>query len=97
MLKLGYGIELVWDVWNEQFSAFTYPLKATAYPTLALGVGICAGAGFGMHDHVHKAWSGQFTVWEGSIESSVWKFLSLEGGSVISTAPKTRPSEASSG
>jgi hypothetical protein len=58
---LSGGVDLVWDLWNEQFSAFYYTSKALALSTLLGGsVSAYLAFGFGRFPNVHAAWSGEF-------------------------------------
>lgn len=75
----GGGVDLVWDLWNEQFAAYAYPQGGLSYFNISAGVTAYAGFGFGLHDHVHSAWSGWFRGGTAAIELSVYRLISLEG------------------
>lgn len=86
--RRGGGIDLVWDLWNEQFSVLTYPEDAIAWPSVGAGLTAYAGFGFGKHDDVHQAWSGQFNSAEASIGIDVWKLVSIQGQVSYFESPK---------
>ncbi len=74
------GIDLVWDLWNEQFSAFTYPEHALTSGSLAGATGgVHIGFGFGRFDSLHSAWSGEFYGVEYSVDIRAWSILSISG------------------
>lgn len=73
----GGGVDLIWDLWNEQFSAFYYVEAAAGLPQYAVGANVYTGFGFGMCDDVHDAWSGTFLSAEVGFEISAWRFAQL--------------------
>lgn len=83
VLSGGIGCDLVWDLWNEQFSAFYFPVGSMSLSkTIGVGVTAYVAIGFGRFDNVHAAWSGQFN----SVSASVavpglnWKLLGISVG-----------------
>lgn len=96
VLIAGVGFELVWDLWNEQYSAFYFPIggasltkKLTASASIYAGVGWGFGNSFPVFRNVHAAWSGRFN----SISSSVpipglnWGILGLSAGLTFFASP----------
>jgi hypothetical protein len=75
----GGGIDLVWDLWNEQFAAYVYPQGGLSYFNISAGAQIYTGFGFGNHPHIHSAWSGWFRGAQASFNVDVFKLISLEG------------------
>lgn len=74
--------DLVWDLWNEQFSAFYYTHDAVSTETAAGLYGdVNLGFGFGQFPSVHEAWSGAFHDVEYEASVSFWKLFHV-GGSV---------------
>lgn len=80
LAPIGGGIDLVWDLWNEQFSAFTYPsLGLSSDVAASVGGAVHVGFGTGRFDGVHSAWSGTFHSVEYSLSVDIWRVVSLSG------------------
>jgi len=78
--KQSGGVDFVWDLWNEQFSAFTYPEHLLSSDSLAgAAAGVHFGFGFGRFDGVHSAWSGTFYGTEYTVNFKAWNVLSVSG------------------
>lgn len=80
MLAAQAGIDFVWDLWNEQFSAFTYPTTGINSQSL-LGAAAAAHVGFGTgrFDNIHDAWSGEFRSVEVGFQLNAWRVLGING------------------
>ncbi len=78
----GGGMDLVWDLWNEQFAVYVYPQGGLSYFNISAGAQVYTGFGFGNggqpHPHIHSAWSGWFRGASASFGVDVFKLLSLE-------------------
>ena len=91
LYRQSYGMDFVWDLWNEQFSAFTYPEHALSTDSLAGGAGgVHLGAGFGRFDSVHDAWSGTFLSSEVSIDARLFSIVRVNGMVQGFTSPDGR-------
>jgi hypothetical protein len=75
----GGGIDLVWDLWNEQFAVYVYPQGGLSYFNISAGAQVYTGFGFGNHPHIHSAWSGWFRGAQASFGVDVFRLISLEG------------------
>jgi hypothetical protein len=61
MAQVNVGVDLVWDLWNEQFSAFGYTGSGlTLSSSYGASASTYAALAFGRFDNVHQAWSGRF-------------------------------------
>ena len=78
-----FGVDLVWDLWNEQFSAYWYTEGAITDSTpngrIELGASAYTGLGFGRKENVHEAWSGGFESAEVSIGREFAGLISVSG------------------
>lgn len=78
----GGGVDLVWDLWNEQFAVYAYPQGGLSYFNISAGAQVYTGFGFGNggspHPHIHSAWSGWFRGASASFGIDVFRLLSLE-------------------
>lgn len=92
----GMGFELVWDIWNEQFSAFYFPIgglslakKLSGTASLYLGVGWAFGDSFPVFPNVHQAWSGRFNSVSASapIPGFNWGAIGLSAGLSFFASP----------
>lgn len=78
--RTGGGMDLVWDLWNEQFSAFTYPEYGLSTDSAAGAAGaVHVGFGTGRFNGVHPAWSGTFYGVDYSLSLDAWRVLSISG------------------
>ncbi|MCR9159677.1 MAG: hypothetical protein ACE37F_04960 [Nannocystaceae bacterium] len=75
----GGGMDLVWDLWNEQFAVYAYPQGGLSYFNISAGAQVYTGFGFGNHPHIHSAWSGWFRGAQAAVNIDVFKLISLEG------------------
>ncbi len=80
LLALQGGVDFVWDLWNEQFCAFTYPTQGLSSTSL-LGATAAAHVGFGTgrFHNIHDAWSGEFRSVEAGFELHAWRVLGISG------------------
>lgn len=76
---VGGGMDLVWDLWNEQFAVYVYPQGGLSYFNISAGAQVYTGFGFGNHPHIHSAWSGWFRGAQAAFNVDVFKLISLEG------------------
>ena len=82
------GIDLVWDVWNEQFSVFGYGKAGATFPSaVGVGSGFALGLGFGRQPNVHAAWSGRFYEVGFSAGFKILKALDLSVSAAAFTSP----------
>lgn len=74
------GVDFVWDLWNEQFSAFTYPTGGVNTDSL-IGAAAMGHVGFGTgrFSDIHAAWSGEFRSVEVGFEIKAWRVLGING------------------
>ena len=77
---VGGGVDFVWDLWNEQFSAFVYPSVERSFDVgIGASAGVQVGFGTGRCKDVHDAWSGIFIGTNASITLSAWRILQISG------------------
>lgn len=80
MSAAGGGVDFVWDLWNEQFSAFVYPSVERAFDVgIGAAAGVQVGFGTGRCKDVHDAWSGIFIGTNASITLSAWRIIQITG------------------
>ena len=80
MSAVGGGVDFVWDLWNEQFSAFIYPSVERSFDVgIGASAGVQVGFGTGRFDNVHDAWSGIFIGSNASITLSAWRIIQISG------------------
>lgn len=80
MSGVGGGVDFVWDLWNEQFSAFVYPsIERSLDIAVGVSAGVQIGFGTGRFPDVHAAWSGPFIGAQASISIQAWRILQLTG------------------
>ncbi len=88
MYRQAHGIDFVWDLWNEQFSAFTYPEHGLGSTSLVgASAGVHVGFGTGRFDGVHDAWSGEFRSVEYSVDIRAFRLLQVSGQAQGFTSP----------
>lgn len=80
MSAAGGGVDFVWDLWNEQFSAFVYPSVERSFDIgIGASAGVQVGFGTGRCKDVHDAWSGIFIGTNASITLSAWRIIQISG------------------
>ncbi len=59
-MPFGYGVDFVWDLWNQQFGTFYYRTRGFTTGLIGFEANVHGGFAFGETSGVLQAWSGYF-------------------------------------